>query len=134
MNELSFVERINIQCDVEAKALIREKMSSSGSPTLPFRFNPPVIRDKSNNCLTSTDMTSVKMCGQIAAPYIEKKLNVASTSEIDWCFRKSVVQNLPDMMLTWLSKSFINFTGIAHQLHRQNIVSSLACRMCHVAI
>ena len=55
-------------------------------------------------------------------------------SEIDWCFRKSVVQNLPDETLMWLSKSFTNFTGTAHQLHRQNIVSSPACRMCNVEI
>ena len=36
VNESSFMEFINIQCDPEAKALIREQISSAGSPTLPF--------------------------------------------------------------------------------------------------
>ena len=119
VNELSFAERIYIQRDAEAKALIWEQISSAGSPTLPFRFNSPVISDKSNYRLTSTDMISEEIYKQIAAPCIKKKLNIASRSEIDWCFRKSAIQNLPDGMLIWLSKSFTNFTGTAHLLHRQ---------------
>ena len=30
----------------------------------------------------------------------------------------------------WFEKSFTNFAGTAHQLQRQNILSSDACRVC----
>ena len=68
----------------------------------------------------------------VPAPYLTKKLSIISMDEIDWNFRKYVIQLLPDSMYIQLSKSFTNFSGIAHQLYRQNIVSSLVCRMCNV--
>ena len=43
-----------------------------------------------------------------------------------------MIQLLLDSMYIWLSKSFTNFTTTAHQLYRQNIVSSLVCRMCNI--
>ena len=43
-----------------------------------------------------------------------------------------MIQLLPDSMYIWLSKSFTNFAGTAHQLYRQNIVSSLVCRICNI--
>jgi hypothetical protein len=69
---------------------------------------------------------------QLAAPYLTKKLSIISIDKIDSSFRKYVIQLLPDSMYIWLFKSFTNFAGTVHQLHRQNIVSSLVYRMCNV--
>ena len=69
---------------------------------------------------------------QLAAPYSKKKLSIISMDKIDWSFRKSAIQLLPDSMYIWLSKSFTNFAGTVHQLYRQNIISSPVCRMCNV--
>ena len=36
LNTLSFLERLNIQCDLEAKYLIREQINSDRNPSFPF--------------------------------------------------------------------------------------------------
>ena len=132
LNILSFLEHLNIQCDLEVKKLIREQIDSDGNPSFPFQFNSPIVLDKFNNTLVSTEMIKDEIYVQLAAPYLTKKLNIILMDEIDWRFRKSVIQLLPDSMYIWLSKSFTNFASTAHQLYRQNIVSSLVCRMCNV--
>ena len=55
------MECINIQCDTEAKELIREQVAASGNPSLLFSSNSPIVRSKSNACLTFTEMITDKI-------------------------------------------------------------------------
>ena len=63
-------------------------------------------------------MVKEKIYEQLAAPYLIKKLHITSLDEVDCKFRKQVTKMLLDSMHIWLSKSFANFTGTAHQLYR----------------
>ena len=132
LNALSFLECLNIKCDLEAKYLIREQINSDGNQSFPFQFNSSIVLDRFNNTLVSTEMIKDDIYIQLAAPYLTKKLSIISIDEIDWSFRKYVIQLLPDSMYIWLSKSFTNFTATAHQLYRQNIIFSPVYRMCNV--
>ena len=118
LNILSFLERLNIQCNLEVKKLIREQTDSDGNPSFPFQSNSPIVLDRLNRTLVSTEMIKDNIYVQLAAPYLTKKLSIILMDKIDWSFRKYVIQLLPDSMYIWLSKSFTNFTGIVHQLYR----------------
>lgn len=43
-----------------------------------------------------------------------------------------MLTTLSSPMLIWLSKSFTNFSGTAHQLCRQSLVTTHQCRMYHI--
>ena len=130
--ELSFEERINIQCESEAKTLIREQITSNGSPLFPFKQRSPSIKNEFHKTLVSTDMIKDNIYRQLAAPYLVKKLRMSSLDEVDFNFRKLVTKILPDALHIWLSKSFTNFSGTAHQLCRQKLLPNSMCRMCKV--
>ena len=125
------MEHINMQYDKEAKALIREQAEISGCPNLPFILTSPMLENCAKIQLTSTDMITNEMHKQIAAPHIEKKLNGMAMDDIDWEFRKLITNKLSVGQQIWFSKSFTNFSGAAHQLQRQNIMSSDMRRMCN---
>ena len=127
----SLMEYVNVLCDAEAKKLIREQVATSGSPTLPFTLNSPMLVNGKKRQLTSTNMITDEIYKQIAAPYIEKKLHGIGMDDIDWEFRKLITQNLSTSQQIWLAKSYTNFSGTAHQLHRQKILSSDVCRVCN---
>jgi hypothetical protein len=132
LNTLSFLECLNILCDLKVKKLIREQIDVAKNPSFSFQFDSPIVLDKSNSFLVLIEMIKDKIYIQLVAPYLKKKLSITSMDEIDWNFRKSVIKLLPDSLYVWLSKSFTNFAGTAHQLHQQNIVSSPVYRMCNV--
>ena len=89
-HQWSMMEHINMQCDREAKELIREQVEISGCPNLPFILTSPMLENCAKMQLTSTDMITDEMCEQIAAPHIEKKLNGIAIDDIDWEFRKLI--------------------------------------------
>ena len=93
-HQWSMMEHVNMQCDREAKELIREQVETSGSPTLPFILASPILENSAKMQLTSTHMITDKMHKQIAAPCIEKKLNGMVMDNIDWEFRKLITNNL----------------------------------------
>ena len=82
--------------------------------------------------LTSTDSMRDETHMHIATPYLIKTLYITSLGDIDCRFRKQMLSTLSAPMLIWLSKSFTNFSGTAHQLHRQGLVTSDHCRMCNI--
>jgi len=129
--DLSFEERINILCDAEAKQLIREQIESNGSPTFPFQLKSPTVVNNFHETLCSTGRIKEEIYEQLAAPYLVKKLRITSLEEVDCKFRKQVTNMLSDSMHIWWSKSFANFTGTAHQLCRQELLSTSTCRMCN---
>ena len=79
---LSFLERINICCDEEAKELIRDAIQANYAPSLPFQFNSPVIQNKSKLSLVSTEMIRDKIYLQLAFPYLTKKLSINNLYKI----------------------------------------------------
>ena len=81
--KLSFMEHINIQCDVEAKALIQKQISSRGMSPFLFEFTLPIISNALNQHFASGGMISDEMHKQLATPYLERKMNVMSINEID---------------------------------------------------
>ena len=117
LNALSFLERLNILCNLEVKKLIRKQIDVDGNPSFPFQFDSPIVLDKSNSFLVSTEMIKDEIYVQLAAPYLKKKLSITSINEIDWNFRKLVIKLISNSLYVWLSKSFTNFAGIAYQLH-----------------
>ena len=117
-HQWSMMEHINTQCDKEAKELIREQVEISGCPNLPFILTSPILKNCTQMQLTSTNMITDEIYEQIAAPRIEKKLNGMAMDDIDWEFRKSITNKLSAGRQMWFSKSFTNFSGTAHQLHR----------------
>ena len=98
LNALSFLECLNILCDLEAKKLIREQIDIAGNPFFPFQFNSSIVLDRSNSFLVSTEMIKDEIYVQLAAPYLKKKLSNTLMDEIDWSFRKSVIKLLPDSL------------------------------------
>ena len=54
--ELSFLERLNILCDIEAKQLIRDMMNLNRTTSLPFQFHSPLVSNKLHKSLVSTEM------------------------------------------------------------------------------
>ena len=106
-------------------------IKSNGTPSLPFHFHSPLASNNLHESLVSTELIREDIYKQIAAPYLVKKLNITSMHEIHWGLRKDIVNLLPKSLHTWLSKSFTNFAGTAHQLHRQQIFSSSICRVCN---
>ena len=128
--ELTFEERVNILCDQEAKILIRNQINIQGTPSFPFSFQSPVLLNRHKQRLLSTESIREELYSQIAAPYLEKKLRITSIDEVDLKFRKRILNTMSASNLIWLSKSFTNFLGTAHQLCRQGLVSTSQCRMC----
>ena len=130
--DLSFEERINILCNAETKQLIREQIALNGTPIFPFQLKSPKVIHNLHETLCSTEMVKEKIYEQLAAPYLIKKLRITSLDKVDCKFRKQVTKMLPDSMHIWLSKSFANFTGTAHQLCRQGLLATSTCRMCNL--
>lgn len=130
-HQWSIMEHVNMQCNREAKELIREQVEISGSPNLPFILTSPILENDTKMQLTSTDMITDEMCKQIATPCIEKKLNGMVMDDIDWEFRKLITNKLSVGQQIWFSKTFTNFSDTAHQLQRQNIAPSDVRRMCN---
>ena len=83
LNALSFLEHLNIQCDLEAKRLIKEQIDSNRNLSFLFQFNSSIVIDKLNNTLVSTEMIKDDIYVQLAAPYLTKKLSIISIDEID---------------------------------------------------
>ena len=88
------MQHANMQCDREAKELIREQVEISGSPNLPFILTSPMLENGTKMQLTSTDVITDEMHEQIAAPCIEKKLNGMVMDDMDWEFRKLITNKL----------------------------------------
>ena len=128
--ELTFEELINIMCDREAKELICRQIRLNGYPQFPFHYQSPQLLNKQNHALTSTESIRDEVYLQIATPYLLKKLNISSISLVDCSFRKQIISNLSTSMRIWLSKGFTKFTGTAHHLCRQGLVTTNLCRMC----
>ena len=118
-------------CDHEAKELIREQIRTNSNPALPFPTYSPRVFNKDQQILSSTESIRDEIFMHIAAPYLLKKLNITSLNDVDCYLRKQMLTTLSSPMLIWLSKSFTNFSGTAHQLCRQGLVTTDQCRMCH---
>ena len=103
----------------------------NGRPPFPFQFNSPTVLNQHNKTLHATDSIKDDIYEQVAAPYLVKKLRITSLDEVDCKFRKQITNMLPDSMHVWLSKSFTNFSGTAHQLCRQGLLTADMCRMCN---
>ena len=54
-------------------------------------------------------------------------------SAISWDLRHGILHHLPRHINLWLSKSFVNFAGTAHQMKRWELVPSSVCRACNSA-
>ena len=83
LNVLSFLEYLNIQCDLEVKKLIREQIDSARNLSFPFQFDSPIVLDRLNSTLVSTEIIKDDIYVQLAAPYLKKKLSIISMDEID---------------------------------------------------
>ena len=90
-----------------------------------------MLENSKKTQLISTNMITYEIHKQIVAPHVEKKLNGMMMDDVDWEFRKLIINNLSVGQQMWFSKSFTNFSGTAHQLHSQNIAPSDMCRMCN---
>ena len=55
-SKLSFFERLNVRCDVEAKQLISNAITANYTPSLPFQFNSPMILNKVKLLLITTEI------------------------------------------------------------------------------
>ena len=89
--ELSFFEHLNIRCDVEAKQLISDAITTNYAPSLPFQFNSPVIIKKVKLLLITTEMIRDKIYLQLVFSYLAKKLSINAPYEIYWYLRKSII-------------------------------------------
>ena len=114
LHEISFAERINIQCNAETNKLIRKHIVSNERPLLLFQLSSPSTIDRSNKTQVSKEMTKEGICTQLAAPYLVKKLHISLLEEVDCAFRKLVIKMLQDVMNAYLSKSFTNLTRTVH--------------------
>ena len=68
---------------------------------------------------------------KLATLDLVEKLRMTSLEEVDYNFRKQEMKILLDLMCIWLSKSFANFAGTAHQLCRQEVLLTPTCRICN---
>ena len=86
-SEQSLIEYISIQCDIEAKELIREQVITSGNPGPLFTFQSLIVKNKSDMHLASTEIITNEICKQLAALCIEKKMNIVPMRDIGQKFK-----------------------------------------------
>ena len=115
LNDLSFVERENVECDLADKALFR----SVCSDTHPFPFglssmNLSTRHDKIMSTHLSlyhhASLTSV-------SKYLAHKLKLSRLDVVDCKSRIIDFKKIPTHLHTWASKSLSNFSGSAYRMN-----------------
>lgn len=130
VDKLSFLEQLNVRCDIRAKELI---LSIEEDATIPFPLilsSPYVLNDSNQLVLNYPKDTRLHAYLTCCKPQLVKSLGLYNLDVIDWSLRSNIIDNTPKYLHLWLSKSLHNFTGATHQLHRQKLCSSPTCRCC----
>ena len=99
--------------------------------SLLFQLSSLLILQKGNNILANIEDLRITMYRSLAWPYLQGKLNT-NQEKIDLDLKNKVRKEVLKHLHIWLLKSFTNFTGIAHQLYSQNLLSSLKSRVCNL--
>ena len=104
-----------------------QKNDSLEDELIPFHLElNSVYAMNSNNKLIINYSTNLTIHAHLIRfkVFLTKLLKLPNMLQIDWKLRVTIVHRLSKHLHLWLSKILLNFSGTAHQLHRQKLCNS----------